>query len=108
MGAEFRAYLGRLRIGFGRYSGSAEVQLDHDTTQVINPDSWGTDLVGSSGWHYAVGLVGKTQKGLVLGIEWTQHFFSVKLERNGLGTEPTEHDAKQSEFRFFAGYEFSI
>ncbi len=108
MGAELRAYLGRLRVGFGRYTGSAKVQLDYDTTQVINPDSWDTDLVGSSGWHYAVGLVGRTQKGLVLGIEWIQHFFSVKLERNGLGTEPTEHDAKQSEFRFFAGYEFSI
>jgi len=75
---------------------------------VINPDSWDIDLVGSSGWHYAVGLVGRTPKGFVLGIEWVQHFFSVQLERNGLGTEPTEHDAKQSELRFLAGYEFSI
>ncbi len=108
MGLEFRAYMGRLRAGFGRYTGSVTVQLDYDTTQVINPDSWNTDLAGGSGWHYAVGLVGKTEKGILLGLEWIQHFFNVQLEENGLGTQPTEHDAKQSEVRIFAGYEFSL
>lgn len=108
IGLEFRSPLLRVRTGLGNYSGSATVQADNDTTQVTNPDSWKTDLAGGFGWHYAIGIAGRNEEGLMLGLEWIQHFFSVKLMENGLGTEPTEHSARQSEIRMFGGYEFSL
>jgi hypothetical protein len=108
IGVEFRVPMLRVRTGLGNYSGSATVQEDDDTTLVANPGAYNTDLAGGSGWHYAIGLAGRNEAGLMLGLEWIQHFFSVQLEENGMGTETTEHRARQSEVRIFGGYEFSL
>lgn len=42
-------------------------------------NSWRTDLAGSMGWHYAVGIAGRNEEGVMMGIEWIQHFFGVNI-----------------------------
>ncbi|MBN1433548.1 formylglycine-generating enzyme family protein [Candidatus Fermentibacterales bacterium] len=104
-GIELRYFPVRARLGYGAYSGHAEV--DEDTTGgPWPPGSWTTDIVDGRGWHYAVGVCGPVSRAWEAGLEWSQHFIRIRLARSGTGVEPTEQRANQYEVRVFGAWRF--
>lgn len=93
----------RARIGFGSYGGTAEI--DEDTVGSGPTGSWETDIVDGHGFHYAAGVFGRVSQRVVLGLEWSQHFISLRLDESGTGAEPSAHEATVSQVRFYGLYE---
>ncbi len=103
-GVEFRYYPVRLRLGYGSYSGEAEI--DSDTTGTPFPGgSWTTDIVDGRGFSFGIGLHTPISENIAAGVEWSQHFIDLKLAESGTGVEPSEHTAKQYEVRFFVNFQ---
>ena len=102
-GLELRYTPARIRFGYGSYNGTAEVDLD---TVGIGPSgSWTTDIMDGRGFHIGVGLLVPRKEWVGLGLEYVQHFITLKLRESGTGVEPTEHKATQYELRFFATFQ---
>jgi len=101
-GIELRYRGVRARLGYGVYSGTAEI--DEDTTGHYSPGSWTTDIEDGSGFSYAIGYIAPFSEHWSAGLEWSQHFIDLRLAESGTGVAPSEHSARQSEVRFFANY----
>jgi len=93
----------RARLGFGSYGGTAEI--DEDTVGSGPTGSWETDIVDGHGFHYAAGVFGRISRRVVLGLEWSQHFVSLRLDESGTGADPSVHEATVSQVRFTGLYE---
>lgn len=105
-GLELRYFPVRLRLGYGSYTGEAEIDFDYDTTQTSSPTgSWTTDIVDGRGISYGIGLHIPVSETVAAGVEWSQHFIDLKLEESGTGVEPSDHKARQSEVRFFVNFQ---
>ena len=101
-GMELRFWEVRARLGYGIYTGTAEI--DADTSGAYPGESWNTDIEDGSGISYAIGLIFPASKRWSGGIEWSQHFIDLKLGQSGTGVPPSEHRAEQSEIRIFMNY----
>ena len=100
-GLELRYFPVRVRLGYGKYWGNAEVDYDYDPEVSPFPSgSWNTDILDGRGFHFAAGLY-VTGGAQTLGLEWSQHFIKLKLGESGTGVEPSEHKATQYELRLF-------
>jgi formylglycine-generating enzyme required for sulfatase activity len=102
-GIELRYWVLRARLGYGSYSGEAEI--DEDTTGAVSTDSWRTDIEDGSGMNYAAGIMLPLTENWSVGFEWSQHFIDLRLGKSGTGVVPTDHRARQSEVRFFGNYQ---
>lgn len=105
-GIEFRYHPARVRFGYGTYLGTATV--DQDTVGSGSPGSWSTDIQDGRGFHYAVGAQGPANEWLDVGVEWFQHFITLKLAESNTGAEPAEHSATQSGIRIYAAARLPI
>ena len=101
-GIELRFRGVRARLGYGLYTGTAEI--DEDTTGHYSPGSWTTDIEDGTGISYAIGYIAPFSEHWSAGLEWSQHFIDLRLAESGTGVPPSDHSARQSEVRFFANY----
>ncbi len=89
-------------------SGSAEVDLDYDSTETSPSGSWDTDIEDGHGWHFSVGFHNPVSENSSAGIEWVQHFIDLRLAENGTAAVPSEQSAIQREVRFVYTYQFQL
>ena len=63
----------RFRAGYGQYGGSVEVGSEDNSTE-----SWSTDIDEGSGFHWSTGIFMPLKENLMLGLEYTRHYYDIK------------------------------